>query len=164
MADPRYLTWRSFVVKFQYIGTVNWFRVDSYYNSAGKAAASTWGPSIILSTNVISDDDNVGITTALRGLTYCFVYADGSGVQLNHIAISTSPVASNQTAGSGTNSLTTAPTSYTNNLPGFPQSYIENLCLSSDLQLTGTTDTSGLDSTITAYSDGYKAKISLNLE
>ena len=32
MADPRYLTWRSFILKIQYDGTVNWFRVDSYYN------------------------------------------------------------------------------------------------------------------------------------
>lgn len=32
------------------------------------------------------------------------------------------------------------------------------------MALTGTTNTSGLDATITAYSDGYTAKISLNLE
>jgi hypothetical protein len=80
------------------------------------------------------------------------------------VTTGSTPHASNQTAGSGTNSLTAAPASFTSNLPGAPLSYIENLCLTSDLQLTGTTDTSGLDATITAYSDGYKAKVSLNLE
>lgn len=166
MKDPRYLTWRSYIFKMQHAGTVDWFRVDSYWNSAGKAAASTWGPGIILSTwwqwtNTVGDD-NVASTSF--GKTFVFAYADGSGVQLNHVATGTTPHASNTTAGAGTNTLTTAPTGYTNNLPGFPQSYIENLCLGSDLALTGTTDTSGLDSTITAYSDGYKAKISLTLE
>lgn len=164
MADPRYLTWRSFVVKIQYNGAVNWYRVDSYWNSAAKAAASTWGPGIILSTHAVSNDDNAGTTTAILGLTYCFAYSDGSGVQLNHIAAGTTPHASNTTAGSGTNTLTTAPTTFSNNLAGVPAAYAENLCLSSDLQLTGSTDTSSLDSTITAYSDGYKAKISLDLE
>lgn len=40
----------------------------------------------------------------------------------------------------------------------------ESLCLDSDLELSGTTDTSGLASTITAWSDGYKGTISLALE
>jgi hypothetical protein len=164
MADPRYLTWRSFVLKMQYDGTVNWYRIDSYYNSAAKAAASTWGPGIVLSTNPFSNDDNAGTGSSVIGLTFCFAYSDGSGVQLNHIAAGTAPHASNSTAGTGTNTLTSAPTSFSNVLPGVPASYAENLCLSSDLLLTGTTDTSTLDSTITAYSDGYKAKISLDLE
>lgn len=80
MSDPRYLTWRSFVIKIQYDGTVNWFRVDSYYNSAAKAAASTWGPGIVLSTNQMNNDDNIGTTTALIGRTFVFAYYDGSGV------------------------------------------------------------------------------------
>lgn len=80
------------------------------------------------------------------------------------MATGTTPHAANNQAGNGTNALTSAPASYTNNLPGFPQSYTENLCLASDLALTGTTDTSGLDSTVTAYSDGYKAKVTLSLE
>lgn len=164
MADPRYLTWRSFVMKILYIGTVNWFRVDSYYNSAAKAAASTWGPGLKLSTNPLSNDDNMGTGTTVKGLTFVFAYGDGSGVQLNHIATGTTPHSSNTTAGQGTNTLTTAPTSFTNVLPGVPASYAQNLCLGSDLTLTGTTDTSTLSSTVTAYSDGYKAKISLNLE
>lgn len=164
MSDPRYLTWRSFVLKIQYDGTVNWFRVDSYYNSAAKAAASTWGPGIVLSTNGMSNDDNIGTTTALVGRTFVFAYSDGSGIQLNHIPVDTAAHSANTTAGTGTNKLVTAPTSFTNILPGVPASYAENLCLSSDLQLVGTTDTSTLDSTITAYSDGYKATISLDLE
>lgn len=133
MADPRYLTWRSFVIKIQYNGTVNWFRVDSYYNSAAKAAASTWGPGIQLSTNVLSEDDNAGTASTVKGLTYVFAYGDGSGIQLNHIATGTSPHSSDTTAGSGTNTLTTAPSSFTNVLPGVPASYAENLCLTSDL-------------------------------
>lgn len=164
MIDPRYLTWRSFVLKMQYNGTVNWYRIDSYYNASAKAAASTWGPGIVLSTNPISNDDNAGTGTSVLGLTFCFAYSDGSGVQLNHIAAGTAPHASNTTPGTGTNTLTTAPTSFSNVLPGVPASYAENLCLSSDLLLTGTTDTSTLDATITAYSDGYTAKISLDLE
>lgn len=76
----------------------------------------------------------------------------------------TSAHSSNTTAGSGTNKLVTAPTSFTNNLAGVPADYAQNLCLSSDLLLVGTTDTSTLASAITAYSDGYKATISLDLE
>jgi len=164
MADPRYLTWRSYVVKTDFAGVVGWFRLDSYWNSAAKQAASTWGPAIHLSTSIISDLDNAGTTTAIKGLTFVFAYADGSGIQFNHINTGWSAHSSNTSAGSGTNSLTTAPSSYTNNLPGVSADFAENLCLSSDLLLSGTTDTSSLDSTITAYSDGYKAKISLALE
>lgn len=117
-----------------------------------------------MSTNAYSagGDDNDGSTDL--GKTFIFSYHDGSGIQLNHVDTGTTPHASNQQAGSGTNTLTTPPANYSNNLPGFPASYIENLCLGSDLALVGTQDTSGLDATITAYSDGYKAKISLNLE
>jgi len=57
--------------------------------------------------------------------------------------------------------LTTAPTAFTNTSP---YKVNEQYCLSSNLELTGTSDTSGLSSTITAWSDGYKAKISLSLE
>lgn len=103
MSDPRYLTWRSFVVKVQFDGTVNWYRLDSYYNASAKAAASTWGPGIQLSTNPIINDDNAGTGTAVLGLTFVFAYADGSGVQLNHIAAGGTAHSSNTTAGVGTN-------------------------------------------------------------
>jgi hypothetical protein len=36
MQDPRYLTWRSYVVRTDYAGVVTWFRLDSYWNSAAK--------------------------------------------------------------------------------------------------------------------------------
>lgn len=164
MADPRYLTWRSYVIRTDNKGTVTWFRVDSYWNSAAKAAASTWGPGIFLSTSTISSKDNAGTASTIVGFTFCFAYADGSGIQLNHITTGWSAHSSNTTAGAGSNALTAAPSSFTNNLPGVPASFAENLCLSSDLLLTGTTDTSALAAAVTAYSDGYKAKISLNLE
>jgi hypothetical protein len=96
LADPRYLTWRSFLLQMAYDGTVSWFRVDSYWNSAAKAAASTWGPGIILSVNYLSSgagDDNDGTTDL--GKTFIFSYHDGSGVQLNHVDTGTTPHASN---------------------------------------------------------------------
>jgi len=106
----------------------------------------------------------VSTAATVKGLTFVFAYADGSGVQLNHVATGFTVHASDTTAGVGTNALTTAPGSYTNNLPGVSSDFAENLCLTSDLLLTGTTDTSSLDATITAYSDGYKAKISVALD
>lgn len=36
--------------------------------------------------------------------------------------------------------------------------------MSADLKIEGTTDTSSIGATITAFSDGYKGTISLNLE
>lgn len=90
-----------------------------------------------------------------------FAYGDGSGIQLNHITFNDGPHSSNNTAGAGTNNLTTAPTSFSNNSP---DQVNENYCISSNLKLEGTTDTSALSSTITAYSDGYKATITLDLE
>ena len=90
-----------------------------------------------------------------------FAYSDGTGVQLNHIGFGTTPHASDNSVGGGTNTLTTAPISFTNSSP-FKVN--EQYCLSSNLELTGTSDTSGLSSTITAWSDGYKAKVTLSLE
>lgn len=141
---------------------VTWYRVDSYWNAAAKVAASTWGPAIHLSTSILGLDDNYGTTNL--GLTFNFAYADGSGVQLNHVAWGGTAHASNTSVGAGTNALTTAPTSFANNLPGVAAAFAENLCLASDLLLAGTPDTSALAAAITAYSDGYKATISLGLE
>jgi len=95
------------------------------------------------------------------GKTFLFAYGDGSGIQLNHIAFGTSPASTNSTASAGTNSLTTAPTTFTNTSPKLLN---QNYCLSSNLELTGTTDVSALASAITEWSDGYKVKLSLNLE
>jgi len=38
------------------------------------------------------------------------------------------------------------------------------MCGGSNLDLSGTSDTSALSSTITDWSDGYKAKVTMNLE
>jgi len=122
------------------------------------------GPAIQMSTHVTlgTADNSIasGSTTGL-GQTYIFAYGDGSGVQLNHIAYSVGRHSSNNTSGSGTNNLTTAPTDYTNT---FPKRVSENYCSSTNLKLAGTSDTSGLSSTITAYSDGYQATLTMDLE
>lgn len=157
--DPRYLTWRLFNVKVDINGTVSWWRTDSYWDSSATMFSSTWGTGVKLSTSPVSNDDNNGTTNL--GKTFVFAYSDGSGVQLNHIAFGVNPVTSNSTAGSGTNGLTAAPTVFTNTSPNMVN---QNYCLGSDLELTGTTDTSGLVTAITDYSDGYKAKLVLNLE
>lgn len=140
-------------------GTVSWYRVDSYWDSASTMFSSTWGVGVRLSTNVISDDDNYGTTNL--GKTFVFAYSDGSGVQLNHIAFGTTPVSTNTTAGAGTVTLTSAPASFTNTSPDMVN---QNYCGGSNLELTGTADTSSLSSTITDWSDGYKAKVTLDLE
>jgi len=159
MNDPRYLTWRVMTMKVDKNATISWYRVDSYWNSGATAFSSTWGVGVRLSTHIKSNDDNNGTTN--RGKTFVFAYGDGSGIQLNHIAFGTTPHASNNSAGGGTNSLTTAPSSFTNSSP---TKVSEQYCLSSNLELVGTSDTSGLSSTITAHSDGYKATVSLSLE
>jgi len=159
MEDPRYLTWRVMTIKIDNDATVSWYRVDSYWNSAATQFSSTWGVGVRLSTSVASNTDNNGTTNL--GKTFVFGYSDGSGIQLNHIAFATTPVASYNVGGGGTNTLTTAAASYTNTPSG---RYGTNPCLGSNMQLSGTTDTSGLSSTITEYSDGYKGKITLALE
>lgn len=112
-----------------------------------------------MSTNIVSNNDNNGTTNL--GKTFVFAFTDGSGVQLNHIAFASTPHASNNLPGSGTNTLTTAPSSFTNSSP---YKVSEQYCIGSNLELTGTSDTSGLSSTITSWSDGYKAKVTLSLE
>lgn len=159
MNDPRYLNWRVMNLKIDKNATISWYRVDSYWDSSSTAFSSTWGVGVRLSTHIKSNDDNMGTTN--KGKTFVFGYSDGSGVQLNHIAFGTTPHAANNSTGSGTNSLTTAPTTFT---LASPNKVNEQYCLSSNLELTGTSDTSGLSTTITAFSDGYKAKISLALE
>jgi hypothetical protein len=139
--------------------TISWYRMDSYWNSSATYYSSTWGVGVRLSTHIKSNDDNNGTTNL--GKTFVFAYGDGSGIQLNHLAFGTTPVSSNTTTGAGTNTLTTAPTSFTNTSPNKVN---QNLCLGSNLELTGTTTTSTLAATITDWSDGYKAKVSVALE
>jgi hypothetical protein len=160
MNDPRYMTWRVMTMKIDNTaGTVSWYRVDSYWDSTSTMLSSTWGVGVRLSTSLISNDDNNGTTNL--GQTFVFAYADGSGIQLNHLAFGTTPVATNTTAGSGSVTLTAAPTSFTNTSPDM---YNQNYCLGSNLELIGTADTSSLSTTVTDWSDGYKAKATLNLE
>lgn len=111
------------------------------------------GPSVIMSTEVTrgTEDNSVSSTTGL-GQTYLFAYGDGTGIQINHIAYNVGRHSSNNTSGSGTNNLSTAPTDYNNS---FPNRVSDNFCSSTNLKLAGTSDTSSLSSTITAYSDGY---------
>lgn len=121
------------------------------------------GTQIVNSTSLWhgSNDNSVAASAAGTGLSFCFAYSNGAGVQLNHISYTLGPHSGNSTAGSGTNTLTTAPTDFTNT---FPNRNFDNYCLSSNLKLAGTGDTSSLSSTVTAYSDGYQATITLALE
>jgi len=141
MNDPRYMTWRVMTIRLKIDGTQSWYRTDSYWNSACTKYSSTWGPGIIMSTTILptSPVDNNGTTDL--GKTFVFAYGDGSGIQFNHLSFSTSPPTGNTSAGSGTNSMSSAPASYTNMSPNMVS---ENWCISSDLLLAGTTDTSGL--------------------
>jgi len=164
LADPRYQTWRAFTIMIKVAGDQMWYRTDSYWNSSATSFSSTMGTNLFMSTDVTTGtvDNSIasGATTGL-GQTYVFAYSDGSGVQMNHIAYNVGPHSSNNTSGSGTNNLTTAPTDFTNS---YPSRVSDNLCLSSNLQLAGTSDTSSLSSTITSYSDGYAATLTLELE
>lgn len=73
----------------------------------------------------------------------------------------TGPPTGNTTSGNGSNKTTTAPTSYSNSSPTRVE---ENKCITSDLLLAGTANTSSLATAITDYSDGYKATWSINLQ
>lgn len=159
MNDPRYMTWRVMTMKIDKDGTVSWYRVDSYWNSASTMFSSTWGVGVRLSTSVISNDDNNGATNL--GKTFVFAYSDGSGIQLNHLTFGSTPYANDTTAGSGSVTLTTAPTKFSNTSP---EIYNQNMCIGSNFELIGTSDTSSLSDTITSWSDGYKGKATLNLE
>lgn len=115
MNDPRYMTWRAMTVSILYNGTLSWYRTDSYWNSAKTMFSSTMGTGVVLSTSVWSDSDNNGAT--YKGQTFVFAYGDGSGIQLNHVAFGTTPHASNNSPGAGTNTLSTAPTDFKNTSP-----------------------------------------------
>lgn len=159
LADTRLNTWRMVTFRMEYDGTQLWYRTDSYWNAASSVASSTWGPGIKLSANYASTTDNNGTTNLAK--TFVFAYADGSGVQLNHLTYATVAPTSNTASNGGTNALTAAVSSFTYSSPS---TYQENKCVATSLLLEGTTDTSNLASAITAYSDGYKANISVALE
>jgi len=165
MNDPRYMTWRAMTVKVAMLGSsAAWYRVDSYWNSASTAFASTWGTGLVRSDHLISGTDNYASSTRNStsvNRTYVFAYADGSGVQVNHVSFGFTVPVSNNSSGTTGNALVSAETIFTNS---YPSRYNDNLCLSSHLNLTGTTDTSGLSDTITQWSDGYKGKTTLALD
>jgi hypothetical protein len=164
MNDPRYLTWRVMTIKIKVDATQMWYRTDSYWNSNSTKFCSTWGTGLIMSTaegNNTADNYVNSTTASPLGQTFVFAYADGSGVQFNHISYGNTVPTSNTTAGAGNNTLTTAPTSFKNDSPNMVS---ENYCGGSNLKLEGTPDTSALTNTITYFSDGYKATLTLNLE
>lgn len=140
-------------------GAQSWYRVDSYWNSAKTAFSSSWGPGLEMSAHWVSGNDNNGATN--KGKTFVFAYGDGSGVQLNHIAFASSPPTGNSSAGTVGTVLTTAPTAYTNS---FPTMVSNNYCAASNLLLAATPTTTTLDATVSAYSDGYRATLTISLE
>jgi hypothetical protein len=149
-------------IKLLINGSQMWYRTDSYWNSASTSFSSTMGTGVVMSTHpMLGTADNSDSSSTNLGKTFIFAYGDGSGIQLNNLTFNDGPHASDNTSGAGTNNLTTAPTAFTNSSPDMVN---ENYCLGSNLKLEGTTDTSALSSTITAYSDGYKATLSLDLE
>jgi len=160
MNDPRYMTWRAMHMRLTIAGAQSWYRVDSYWNSSCTKFSSSWGPGLEMSASWISGTDNNGATN--KGKTFVFAYGDGSGIQLNHLAFAVGPPTSNSSAGTGPNALTAAPTTYTNSSPNMVN---ENYCIGTDLLLAGTsTTTTTLSETITNYSDGYRATLTIALE
>jgi len=156
------MTWRVMTLKIDYTGNTDWYRTDSYWNSASTEFGSTMGTNITLSSAFKQTYDNfVAKTGAAFGKTFVFAYSDGSGVQFNHLSFAYSYPTTNSSAGTTGNLLVSAPTSYTNTAPGRVS---DNLCLTSHLSLVGTTDTSGLGDTITQWSDGYKGTTTLELD
>jgi hypothetical protein len=142
-------------IVLEWDGTVVWWRTDSFWNPTDYMIASSWGPGTVMSSHISSGKDNTTTTAADQSKSYVFALGDGSGIQLSHItggsAVVTAPTA-NTAAGSGSNTLTSSPTSFKNDAP---ERADQNYCSSTNLNLTGLADTSALASTVTAYSDGY---------
>jgi hypothetical protein len=97
---------------------------------------------------------------------YVFALWNGSGISLSHLPGGTAKIVAptaNTTVGTGANALTTAKASFTNSFPERVNDS-QNFCSSTNLLLSGLADTSALASTITAYSDGYLATITMALD
>jgi len=151
-------------IAIEWDGTVTWWRTDSYWNPADYVIASSWGPGAVLSTHIHSNKDNTTITAANHGKSYVFALADGSGIQMSHLTGGSTLVVAptgNTSAGTGANALTASPASFLNSSPNRVD---QNYCSSTNLLLEGLADTSALASTVTAYSDGYKATVSMALD
>jgi len=154
-------------VSMTYMGVITWYRTDSFWDPTSTVISSSWSPihgSGVNSGHWWSGNDHTTITSEDMGKSYSFCLTDGTGVALSHItggAGLTSVPTTNTTAGTGTNSLTTAPTSFTNS---HPTRVNDNYCASTNLLLAGVADTSTLPAAVTAYSDGYKATITMALD
>lgn len=160
--DPRYLTWRVMTYKIAVTGAIDWARTDSYWNDTATEFGSTMGTGVLLSVSVTSAIDNSTLpNTTSMGKTFVFAYGDGSGIQFNHLTFGWNYDTGNSSAGTTGNSLVTVTTPFTNS---FPSRVSDNLCLNSHLYLVAVGDTSGLDDTITQWSDGYTGKTTLELD
>lgn len=151
-------------VAMKYDGTVQWIRTDSFWNPTSTFLSSSWGPGAKMSSHWVSATDNTTITATDQGKSYVFALSDGSGLQLHHItggsAMVTVPT-TNTTAGTGSNTLTKGPTEFTNVAPNRVDG---NYCSDTNLLLSGISDTSTLGQTVTSFSDGYQATISMALD
>jgi len=154
-------------VSVGYTGTINWYRTDSFWDPTATVIASSWSPmhgSGVNSGHWWSTLDHTTITSEDAGKSYTFALVDGSGIQLAHITGGAGLVSvptTNTTAGTGSNTLTAAPTVFTN---AFPNRVQDNFCASTNLLLAGVADTSTLPAAVTAFSDGYKATITMALD
>lgn len=132
------------------VATLSWSRQDSYFEPSNTAFTNTG------SSGVVLDQSLSGLLAANDG-NYVFAMYDGiNGFSINHFGTRgtlLNPTV-NSTAGTGSNTPTASLSTYSST----------NMCLGSNLLLEGTTDTSSLSTTITDWSDGYKATSTLNLE
>ena len=134
-------------IKLDYTGNIDWWRTDSYWNSAATEFGSTYGTGVRLSTAYLAKaDNNAAAADTHFGKTFVFAYGDGSGVQFNHLNWNYSFPTADNSKGTTGNALVSAPSSFKN---AKPNRVSDNMCLSSHLNLVGTTDTSGLGDTIT---------------
>jgi len=69
--------------KFEWDGTLVWWRTDSYWDATSYIFSSTWGPGLVLSAHFGSTTDNSGTTDV--GKQYVFAFGDGSGIQLGRL-------------------------------------------------------------------------------
>ena len=145
-------------VRIEFDGTLVWYRTDSFWDLYSSVISSSWGPSIKLSTSSESNVDNNGATDL--GKTYVFALSDGSGVQLSHIAYSIYGPTTYSTAGTGVNTVVTAPSKYYNDFI----IYEANYCSDTNLHLAGTADTSELASVVKNYSDGYYGILTITMD
>lgn len=142
------------VQTFRYINvksTFSWMRQDSYFHSTSTTFVSTGTAGVAMDAS-----RQRKISTSWEN-TYVFVlYNSLNGIQVSRFSTvtSTTDPTTYKTVGGGTNTLTSAPSSYSST----------DFCIGANLKLEGTTDTSSLASAVTAYSDGYKATSTLALE